>query len=44
MRTLKDILGIIVFPFVAIAFIIISPILLIIMYVNYKREEIKNAR
>ena len=32
-------LGILVFPIVAIVFIIISPILLILMYVNYKREE-----
>ena len=38
-QRIGDILGIIIFPFVAIAFIIISPVLLLTMYINYKRGE-----
>lgn len=34
-----NLFGVLILPFVAAAFIVISPFLLIAMYVNYRRSE-----
>ena len=41
-KDFENILGILVLPIVAVVFVLISPIILILMYVNYKREGKQN--